>query len=360
MTICFISEAKTVHTQRWTGSLSRAGCDIHLITSSGAGIPGITLHRMPIYSPIPWQQMVNNARIRRFIIKLDPEVIHVFGLFAISSIGTMGLLRKLKNLVVSVWGSDVVPGDEKETFKQKLIKRYLLNHVDRVVATSEYLAQETKKYLKRPVQIDVVPWGVDLDMFPFVDKKNRNGETVTLGFAKRLHILSGPDILLKSFKYARDRCGQKLLLKIAGCGPMESELKREAIQMGMSNSIQWVGWLKTTKELHDFYHSLDIFVMPSRRESFGVSAVEASASGLPVIASRIGGIPEIVINGDTGLLVDPDDVEGFGKAIISLVKNEDLRMEMGLMGRMRAESKFDWKVSLSSMIDIYHQVAQNR
>lgn len=141
---------------------------------------------------------------------------------------------------------------------------------------------------------------------------------------------------------------------------MKSQLKQEAIQMGLGDSIEWQGWLTSSETLSDFYRSIDLFLMPSRRESFGISAAEASASGLPVIASRIGGIPEIVINGDTGLLVDPDDVAGFGKAIISLVKNENLRMEMGLIGRMRAESKFDWRVSLSSMIDIYYQVAQNR
>ena len=359
MKVCFISEAKSIHTQRWTGSLSQAGCDVHLISSSGAEISGIALHRMPIYSPNPWQQMVNNTRVRRFIIKLAPEVIHVFGLFAISSIRTMSLLRNLKNLVVSVWGSDVAPGDQKETFKQRLIKRYLLNRGDRVIATSEYLARETIKYLKRHQQIDVVPWGVDLDIFRPRDVKQNYG-AVTMGFAKRLHYLSGPDILLKAFQYARDRCANKLLLRIAGDGPMKSQLKQEAIQMGLGDSIEWQGWLTSSETLSDFYRSIDLFLMPSRRESFGISAAEASASGLPVIASRIGGIPEIVINGDTGLLVDPDDVAGFGKAIISLVKNENLRMEMGLIGRMRAESKFDWRVSLSSMIDIYYQVAQNR
>jgi len=357
MKICFISEAESIHTQRWASSLAKAGCDIHLISSTAVDIPGINLHRMVIYSSKPWQQIANNARIRQLIKKLNPEVIHLFGLFALSSIGTMLLLGNLKNLVASVWGSDVVPVSNGETYKQRLIKKYLLNRVDRIVAISEYLARETVRYLNRPRHIDVVPWGVDLNVFPFVDRK-KNGEAVTLGFAKRLHVLSGPDTLLKAFQYARDKCDRKILLKIAGDGPMEAQLRQETVQMGLADSIEWTGWLGSPEALHDFYRSIDLFVMPSRRESFGVSALEASASGLPVIASRFGGIPEIVIHGKSGLLVDPEDIEGFGEAIVSLVENRNLRMEMGIKGREIVEERFDWKSSIKKMTDIYRRISR--
>jgi glycosyltransferase involved in cell wall biosynthesis len=137
---------------------------------------------------------------------------------------------------------------------------------------------------------------------------------------------------------------------------MESQLKQRAAEMGLADSIEWVGWLRSPEELRDFYRSVDMLVMPSRRESFGVSAVEASATGLPVIATRFGGIPEIVIHGETGLLVDPENVEGFGKAIVLLAENVDLRLQMGCRGRMRAEANFDWVSSVTSMIEIYEQV----
>jgi glycosyltransferase involved in cell wall biosynthesis len=357
MKVCFISEAESIHAQRWTSSLARAGCDIHLISSSAADIPGINLHRMPIYSPNPWQQMVNNFRIRRVIRELNPEVTHVFGLFSLSSIGTMILIKNLNNLVASVWGSDVVPVNNRETYKQRLIKKYLLNRVDHIVAVSEYLAREAIRYLNHPRKIDVVPWGVDIDMFRFMDRKKERRLT-RVGFAKRLHLLSGPDILLKAFQYARDRCDREIMLKIAGDGPMEAQLRQDAVQMGLADSIEWAGWLEGAEALIDFYRSIDLFVMPSRRESFGVSAIEASASGLPVVASRFGGIPEIVIHGKTGLLIDPEDIEGFGKAIVSLVENENLRMEMGIRGRKRVEDRFDWKSSIKMMTDIYRRVSR--
>lgn len=357
MRVCVISEAKSVHTQRWTTSLAQAGCGIHLISSSKADIQGVELHHHPIYSPNPWQQIRNNRSIRGLIRKLQPDVTHLFGLFSVSSLGSMWIIRRHKNLVISVWGSDVKPAGDRETYKGRLIKRYLLNRADCIVSTSEYLAREIERYLNRPRKIEIIPWGVDLGLFR-PGKRKGDPEVIRVGFAKRLHPLSGPDILLKAFRYARDRCKRQLLLEIAGSGPMESQLREEATQLGLDDSIEWKGWVGTPEELRDFYHSIDLFVMPSRRESFGVSAVEASATGLPVIASRFGGIPEIVIHGETGLLVDPDDLDGFGEAIVNISENGNLRNQMGIKARVRAEERFDWRNSVKDMVTIYGRVSE--
>jgi glycosyltransferase involved in cell wall biosynthesis len=358
MRVCVISEARSIHTQRWMGSLAREGCDIHLITTSKAEIPGVTLYHYPIYSPNPWQQIRNNRVIRILIRTLKPDVVHLFGLFSVSSLGAMWAIRGLDNLVISVWGSDVKSAGERETYKERLIKRYLLNRGDCLVSISEYLAHEVERSIRPQRRIEVLPWGVDIDVFKPVERKGNSG-AVTVGFAKRLHPLSGPDMLLKAFRYARCRCKRELLLKIAGSGPMEDQLKQEAAQLGLAGSVEWAGWLGTPEELQNFYCSIDMLVMPSRRESFGVSAVEASAAGLPVIASRFGGIPEIVVHGETGLLVDADDVAGFGEAILLLAGNSDLRLEMGFRGRKRVEEKFDWRDSVRKMVRIYHKI-QNR
>jgi L-malate glycosyltransferase len=357
MRVCVLSEARSVHTRRWMGSLAKEGCDIHLVSSSKAEIPGVILHHHPIYSPNPWRQVRNVRSIRALIRALKPDVIHLFGLFSVSSLGTMWAIGGLENLVISVWGSDVAPAGAEETCKERLIKRYLLNKGECLVSISEYLAHEVERYLKRPREIEVIPWGVDIDIFKPRERRPTSG-VVTVGFAKRLHSLSGPDILLKAFHYARDRCKRELLLKIAGSGPMEERLKQEAAQLGLAGSVEWEGWVETTEGLRDFYHSLDMLVMPSRRESFGVSAVEASATGLPVIASRFGGIPEIVVQGKTGLLVDPEDIHGFGEAIVTLGEDGDLRRQMGAQARARAEERFAWRNSVRNMVTVYRRVSE--
>ncbi len=358
MKICFISEAKSIHTQRWTEALAKAGCDMHLISSSMADIPNVTLHHLALYSPNPARQIINKYRARQLLRKINPDITHLFGLFAVSSLGAMGLTSNIKNLLLSVWGTDVVPAGDHETTKEKIIKTYLLNKANRIIATSEYLAIKIPQYLKRQIEIEIIPWGVDLDLFRPAKEKKENG-VVTIGFAKRLHSLSGPDIMLNAFNYACNNCNQKLSLKIAGEGPMKYALKETAANLHLNACVEWTGWLDTAASLSEFYRSLDLFIMPSRRESFGVSAVEASASGLAVIASGFGGIPEIIVDGVTGVLVEPTDTDGFGKAIVNLVNNKTLRKNMGLEGRKRAEKKFKWDNTIDKMLGIYDQVQKS-
>jgi glycosyltransferase involved in cell wall biosynthesis len=241
MRVCVISEAKSIHTQRWTTGLAQEGCDIHLISSSKTDVPDIEFHHHPIYSPNPWQQVRNNRSIRGLIRTLKPDAVHLFGLFSVSSLGAMWAIRGLENLVISVWGSDIKPAGGGETYKERLIKRYLLNQADCLVSVSEYLAHEVERYLKYPRDIEIVPWGVDIDMFRPIQRRG-NSRVITVGFAKRLHPLSGPDILLKAFQYARDKCKREVLLKIAGSGPMETQLKQDAAQLGLADSVEWVGF----------------------------------------------------------------------------------------------------------------------
>jgi len=146
MKICFISEAKPIHTQRWVSGIAKRICDVHLISSSYVLIPGVKIYQVPIYSRNILKQTWQTLQIRNLLKKIDPDIIHLFGLFSLSSLGTMGVIENLNNLVISVWGSDIVSVTNAESVKSKLIKRYLLNRGKKLLATSEYLAKETRKY----------------------------------------------------------------------------------------------------------------------------------------------------------------------------------------------------------------------
>ncbi len=355
MRVCLISEARSYHTRRWACALASAGCEVHLISAKKADIPNVKAYVLPIYSTNPLTKLRNNHRMVELIRDLDPDVIHLFGLFSMFSLVNMLVFRKMKNFVISVWGSDVVAYRHHESLKDRCIKKYLLNCGNRVVATSEYLARETQKFIKGSRPVDVLPWGVDLKNFR-PNTLEAKPEVISIGFAKRLHILSAPEILIKAFHYASQNCRRKLQLKIAGDGPMKSQLVQLAEDMGLTGRIEWVGWLSDSSTLGAFYRSLDLFVMPSRKESFGVSAVEAAASGLPVIASRIGGVPEVVVDGGTGVLVNAEDVSGLSKAMIMLAENDDLRKDLGIKARRHAESHFDWEDSIERMLAIYRQM----
>jgi glycosyltransferase involved in cell wall biosynthesis len=355
MKICFISESQSIHTRRWTHALAEVGCDVHLIAAQPADIPGVTSHCLPIYASNPCVQFVNIVRVRLLLNKLKPDVIHLFGLFSVNNLKTMWLIKPWRNLILSVWGSDIVPSETRESLVERFVKRRIVGCGRLVCATSDYLASETRRYARPGQRIETLPWGVDMQEFtPGAVGPKRH--TVVVGFAKRLHTLAGPDVLIRAYHQALQNKAPVGVLRIAGTGPMEPELRILATTLGIADRIEWVGWLDTNDKLCEFYRSLDIFVMPSRRESFGVAAVEASACGVPVIASRFGGIPEIVEDGSTGLLVAPDDVEWFGRAIGELASDPARRRTMGAAARRRMLEKFDWTITVSRMVTLYSEL----
>jgi starch synthase len=109
--------------------------------------------------------------------------------------------------------------------------------------------------------------------------------------------------------------------------------------------------------LIELYRTADVFVLPTRAETFGIAAVEASAAGLPVVATRTGGLPEIVVDGVTGFVSEVDDARGVREALERLVADGDLRDRFGRAGRERAVDRFDGATNARRLLDIARAVA---
>ena len=134
------------------------------------------------------------------------------------------------------------------------------------------------------------------------------------------------------------RAAQKVILTIpeiefwvVGSDPAEVKMKQLCDDIGVRGHFKFWGW-KSQSELLPFYRDADIFVLPSTTEAFGVVFLEAMASGLPVIGTDVGGIPEIIRDGQNGLLVPPNQPDLLANAIIELLSNRDLYLRMQKMG----------------------------
>jgi glycosyltransferase involved in cell wall biosynthesis len=126
---------------------------------------------------------------------------------------------------------------------------------------------------------------------------------------------------------------------VVGDGDERAELESAVKSLNLSGHVIFTG-LCSDRELAQYYDSCDLFVMPSSKEGFGLVYVEAMAFGKVVVATREGATPEIVINGETGMLVDPNHPEELEKSIIHLLQNDSVRQRMGLAGRARVEAKY--------------------
>jgi len=158
----------------------------------------------------------------------------------------------------------------------------------------------------------------------------------------------GHDLVLKALASLR-KIIPNLLYVIAGCGPHEGALRRLADQLGIADCVQFKGHVPH-HDLNSLYACCDVFLMPSRFlsadhdvEGFGIAYLEASACGRAVIGGRSGGIEDAVLDGKTGLLVNPADVGALEQAVLRLWRDPGLRISLGSAGRKRVISELTWR-----------------
>ena len=150
-------------------------------------------------------------------------------------------------------------------------------------------------------------------------------------------------------------------LVFVGNGMMRNELEMLSKKWGIEKNIKFAGFIGDTTKKALYYKSSDIFVLPSTMstESFGIVNLEAMACGIPIVASKIGGIPDVVKDGENGLLVPPRDSEALADTIIYLLENEDIRKRMGKNGRDKVEDS-SWERIAEETEKIYMNLQNSK
>lgn len=173
-------------------------------------------------------------------------------------------------------------------------------------------------------------------------------------FAGRLIQDKGVETLLQAFALVH-QMDPSARLVYAGDGPEREHLQTLAGEMGVAESVEFPGWVHPDKLL-PLMDQVSVVMVPSnRKEPFGLVALQGSQAGRPVIASRDGGLPEIIIDGETGLLVEPGDVPALATAMQSLISQPERAASMGLAGRERAERVFPWQECVTAFETLYYQ-----
>lgn len=177
-------------------------------------------------------------------------------------------------------------------------------------------------------------------------------ETVVIGCVGRLIEQKGIAYGLEAFARAYGQYADTMLV-ILGDGELRGELEGQAKALGLGNSVRFLGW---QEDAPAWMNAFDIFLFPSLWEGFGLVLLEAMAARVPVIASCISAIPEVIISGETGILVPPRDVDGLASALTRLIADAPLRRHMGLLGRDRLETQFSVGKMTDETIRLYHEV----
>lgn len=238
---------------------------------------------------------------------------------------------------------------------------HLSNHsLHRAIAVSESTRKDwARRTHLPPGRIVTIPNGVDLEWFRPTQSPEQaraalglDTDRMWVGGVGRLDDAKGFADLIAAVASIAGRV-PALSLVIAGTGPLRDPLGRLASELGVGDRVHFLGF---RHDVRTVYEAIDLFAFPSLCEAIGYALLEAMAMHRPAIGTAVGGVPEVIVEGETGLLVPPKDPESLARALLTLAGPPDLRRRMGEAGRRRVERHFDERVAVARTIDLYREM----
>jgi glycosyltransferase involved in cell wall biosynthesis len=309
----------------------------------------------PSYAePISWLQFANDAadRIMRTAREFRPDVIHCHDWVTVLA----GIVCRWRLNIPLVFHLHLPNRNQLCASVENLG----LVCADLVTVNSEFMYGELKRrqlanYFLPLKRVEVVKNGVDTDRFvPSADWPADDGYVLFVG---RLVEQKGVEYLLRAFYYVRVKFPH-IRLRIVGKGEFKPMLERLCTNLILSGEVEFIEWT-TGEDLVRHYQRAQIVVIPSVYEPFGMTALEALACQRPVVASRVGGLQEIIEHQVTGFLADPKDELDLARWIMTLLANSELRNQMGKAGRNVVLSQgYTWPQIAGRFVDLYKEILQ--
>jgi glycosyltransferase involved in cell wall biosynthesis len=349
MRILLLAGLSSIHTIRWANVLVKQGHDVHLVSQQEAIDTldsQVTLYKKSNLGSLGYFIMV--PFVRRLIKELKPDVINAH--YA-SGYGTTARLSGAPYML-SVWGSDVYKFPYRSKLHLRTVRKNLVS-ATLIASTSRAMAQQIKRVAPAVSEVLLTPFGVDTAIF--IPAHKAPSQSIVIGTVKGLTPIYGIDILIRAFTAAKLRRPNILLkLKIVGVGPLKSELERLVKELDIVKETEFVGRVPHC-EVPQQLRSFDIYAAFSRSESFGVAVLEASACGIPVVVSNVGGLPEVVLSNKTGFLVPTEDVKAATNALLELIDSEAQRKEMGINAVAFVNEHYSWSVCVDKFCKALEQ-----
>lgn len=339
--------------------LARKGWEVKVITSKFKGlawkekIGGIQIIRIPVF-----RRKIHQASVFEMLTYIFSSIFcgcwHVsqekpyisLAYFGIPS-GPAAFFTKLFYRIpyyILLRGGDVPGFSPKELdFYHRLTRpiiHFLWREAKGVIANSKGLRELASKSLPG-LKIEVIPNGIDQELFDLTRPKSENIREINILFAGRFTPQKGVDFLLNSLSLVQSNI-PKIQIWLAGDGPERKHMEKLVgnHDYGGRFIIKFLGW-KSRDELNKLYEKADIFILPSRDEGMPNVLLEAMAAALPVIATRVPGSEELVIDGKNGFLIEKENREDLAQALEKLISDPIARQQMGIAGR-KTVREYSW------------------
>ena len=353
MRICYLADANSQHAIKWAKHFSLQNHDVKIVSFRKSDDP--VVHPLSYVLNSKWPAKANSfifaPRVRSMLATFKPDIVHAH--YA-TSYGTLGRLCDFHPYVLSVWGSDVYDFPRRSWLHRKLVEKNLAV-ADHVCSTSQSMAIEAARLCDRP--ITVTPFGVDCTRFlPAVDQRNSD-DVIVIGTIKALEPPYGVEYLIRSFAVLVKKYGERkqLRLVIAGDGSLRESLETLVADLNIERQVTFMGVVAHSR-VPELLTTFSVFCALSLSESFGVAVLEASACKVPVVVTGVGGLPEVVQDKVTGLIVPSRDVQAGASALSTLIEDQDLRRSLGEAGRKFVLENYNWSQNARCMEKVYESV----
>ena len=309
----------------------------------------------------PGLRLETIERVRELLRQLKPNVVHTHQIGALIYAGPAA---RRENVPVVVHTEHINNVAKQRSLSKRARIRLLWglagSYADRFFCVSDDIADAVKAYRTVPGRkVVVVPNGIDTAAFAATgdceslrrDLGIPNGVSV-IGTVGRLNEVKSQDLLIRSFAQISNQVPKPHLL-LVGDGPERQRLQRLAEELGIADRVHFAGYQPRPEQ---FLHVMDIFALTSRLEGMPLAILEAWAAGRPVVASRVGGVPAIVSDGETGILFKPRDEDALTQAMSRLLERPDDARMLGEAGRDFVKSRFDLRVMAESYQRHYREL----
>jgi glycosyltransferase involved in cell wall biosynthesis len=252
----------------------------------------------------------------------------------------------------------------------RFLLRFIFRRVDAIICVSDFIRQALCDRGTPYGKLNVIYNAVDMERFNpvgadksgFRQQCGIEEETPLMGIVARIVSWKGHQDLIDALPIIRKQIPEVMLAVIGKedhppAGSLTDRLRQRAVDREVGDSIRWTGW---SEDVRSVFAALDVVCMPSYREPFGLSAVEAMAMKKPVVAYRSGALPEIISDGTTGILTTEGDIQAFARSILAILKSAEMRHRMGECARESVLARFHAQKQSDEVLKLYQSCLQMR
>lgn len=351
-------------------TLARRGHKVHFITH---GLPArlnhfdenLYYHKVapgdyPLFQQFTPYTLSLAVKIREVAVQYDLDIVHShyaipYATCAFLAKEMLATIDRDLKTITTLHGTDITLVGLMPSLYE--ITRFSISVSDAITTVSDFLKRETVEEFKIEKPIRVIHNFVDCNEF-----RPASGSAVRDRYARpddrlMIHVsnfrkVKNIPVIVEVFSRVRARRPSKLML--VGDGPELEAIERLVAEKGLSDDVIFLG---DQEAIQDILPAADVFILPSEHESFGLAALEAMSCGLPVVASNVGGLHEVIDDGVTGFLRDPHDVDGMSDVVRELFDDDERRREVGLKARDRAKKAFGKDKIVAEYVELYEELS---